>query len=102
MKQKKIEKITALFGQLYCFEPKEIDTYMKRIPYMKEKGLDELIKSLEAGIKDQNKMLEKWTERDPEYTNKLTDFATKKTKELIKEFEKTEKGSAEDILKEIE
>lgn len=101
MNQSKIKKITDLLDQLYCFTPNQVATYMKRIPYMTEEGLTKLVKTLEAGLKEQNKMLEKWTERDPEYANKLADFATKKTKELIGEFEEAEKSSAEDILNEI-
>lgn len=102
MNQSKIKKITDLLDQLYCFTPNQVATYMKRIPYMTEEGLTKLVKTLEAGLKEQNKMLEKWTERDPEFATRLTKFVDKTANELTKEYEKEEKISAEEILTELE
>lgn len=102
MSAAKTKKIENLLQQLYCFEPEEVRKYMRRIPYMKEEGQDKLIKTLEEGLKDQDEMLKKWTERDPQYTKNLEEFVVQTSTKLGKEYEKQEKSSAEDILKELD
>ena len=102
MSQTKTKKIKELLGQLYCFEPEAVNKYMRRIPYMKEEGQDKLIETLEEGLRQQDEMLRKWTERDPQYTKKLEDFVVETSTKLSKEYERQEKSSAEDILKELD
>ncbi len=102
MPETKIKKIKDLLNKLYCFKPKEVEAYMRRIPFMEEEGQDKLIKTLQEGLKEQDEMLKKWTERDPEYTKKLTDFVVKTSKKISGEYEEQEKSTAEDILKELD
>lgn len=102
MSEGKTKKIKDLLQKLYCFEPEEVIKYMKRIPFMKEEGQEKLINSLEEGLKDQDEMLQKWTERDPQYARKLEDFVVETSNRLSSDYEKQEKRSAEDILKELE
>lgn len=75
---------------------------MKRIPYMAEKGLDELIKTLEAALKEQNRMIKTWIKREPKFAKRLTTFVDETTDNLTKEYEKEEKSSAENILSELD
>lgn len=101
MNRTKIKKITDLLDKLYCFEQTEIETFMKRIPYMKEEGLNELIKTLEDGLKEQGKMIQNWIRREPSFGKRLTDFVDQKANALQKEAEESEKTTAEDILTEL-
>ncbi len=88
-------------NKLYCFGQEDIDEYMKRVTRMKEQGLDELIVSLEKGLKHQNELFVKWTKKEPTFATNLAAFAGKTAKGIISEFEEFERSSAEDILNEI-
>ncbi|MDH5597364.1 MAG: hypothetical protein OEY44_04610 [Candidatus Peregrinibacteria bacterium] len=101
MSNKKIEKINDLLLQLFIFDQKEIEELQQRIPYMKEEGLDELIKTLEEGLKNQEAMLKQWIKREPKFADELSGFVMKESKALVQEAEKEERDSAEEILSEI-
>jgi len=99
---KKIEKIIDLLNQLYCFNDEEISEYTDRIPYISKKGLKELERTLKEGLIYQNKMIEGWIEREPEFASKLNTFIDKTSANLLKEHEAIEQASAENILAELE
>lgn len=101
MNQEKIKKIKGLIEKIYVFSNEEISEITLRISYMSSEGLDELIETLKKGLKDQEELFRKWTERDPEFAKGLIEEVEKTNRELSQKYEKKEKGSAEEILKEL-
>lgn len=102
MNQTKIKKIIDLIEQIYVFDEEGTNRIKQKLPYMKKEGLEKLIKTLEAGLNEQNKILQTWIEREPEFAKKLGHFVDKRSMELFKEHEEAEQKSAEDILTQIE
>jgi hypothetical protein len=98
MKKEKLQKIRDLLEKLYCFDNDFIEDLMEKVELFPEKGVDELINVLEEGKKEQDKMFEKWTEREPDFVKNLMRFVDKTSKSIFQEYEKEEKQSAESIL----
>lgn len=98
MKKEKIQKIRDLLGKLYCFDNEFIDDLMVRVELFPKKGLDEMIKVLEEGKSEQDKLFETWTEREPDFAKNLMKFVDKTSKNISQDYEKEEKESAESIL----
>jgi len=100
-REDKLGKIDKLFSQLFCFTADEALVYIKSAMFFPDKGLNELIATLESGKKEQDRFLAKRIKGDKSYITNLAGFLKKTTTALKGGYEKSEHKNAESILKDL-
>jgi len=97
----KFDEIAKLFQKLYVFSNEEVVEFLDRIKKFPEKGLDELLKTLQEGQKSQDVFFTQVAGNDRDFPQKLSQVLKLKLQTMKNEFEVDERESAESILKDL-
>lgn len=100
-RDQKISEIEKLFSQLYCFTADESVGFIKAAQDFPDSGLDQLIKTLKEGKKQQDEFLARRIEEDKNYVKNLAGFLKKTTTGVKGRYEKSEHEAAESFLRKI-
>lgn len=100
-RKQKIGKIKKLFYKLYCFKSEEIESFINKLPAFPEKGLDDLLRTLEEGKTKQDELLKKTIEKDKKFNKKLNGYLKKTSKKIKDDYEQKERAGAEKIIENL-
>lgn len=101
MPQTHIKEVEKLLTKLYLFTWDETEGIRAQCKGATPEALQKIIVVLKNALKQQNEMMKKMIEKDPEFPKKMDAFLKKDIQDLAEKNEQNEQSSAQEKFKEL-